>query len=101
MTLVLVIFFESASLTKRNNSKNNQIGVNQPKKFTQQRKLSTKWKGYLLNGIRLFANDISDKELLFTTYEELLQINEYERQSNTKMGETWTDTSEKGNLNGQ
>ena len=61
------IFLDLSLKVEETKAKINNLNF---KALAQQRKLSTKWKDNLLN---IFANDMTDKRLIFKIYEPLIQ----------------------------
>jgi len=65
LTLVLAVFFGYISTGKRNKTKY-KLGIMKLKNFPIAMETINKAKTYLLEWEKIFANDISDKELIVT-----------------------------------
>ena len=66
---VFVIFSGYVLSGKGNKSKNKQMGLHQPQKLFHS------IGNYQQNEVKIFSNNISDKDLISIMYEELIEIN--------------------------
>ena len=76
-------FLRSVSQGNRNKSKNKQMGCNQMYKLLQQSKPSTKGR-QSMDWENIFANDATNKGLIFKIYKQLIQFNNKTKQQQKK-----------------
>ena len=81
MTLVLVIFTKEILgntillFSRKTKTINEQIRLYQTKKFCMAKEIISKMKRQPIKREKIFANNISDKELISKIYKELIQLN--------------------------
>ena len=74
MIVISEIIFGSDSKSKGNKSKHKQMSYIKLKSFCTAREAINKMKKQLVEWEKIFANHVSDKRIIFKTY-ELIQLN--------------------------